>query len=221
MKSISVIKLIKPLSQTLSIIFLIFFLLVSSQNGKAQTLTIFADTMSVENGDTVKIPIKVKDFNQIATLQFGVSWDTSIVEFIKVTVPNNLPSLTPSTNFGPVNMSNGILTFAWFDPTIMGQTLTDNDTIFTIVFKAIGDMGESSEIDVGSQILFIPAEASDGMKILDLNIKDGLVIIYESTPPIIIPSTPIPTLNQWSLLIFGLLVLNLGLLFIRKKEVLA
>jgi len=142
-----------------------------------------------------------------------------IVEFIKVTIPNNLPGLTPSTSFGPVNMSNGLLIFAWFDPTIMGQTLTDNDTIFTIVFKATGDMGESSEIDIGNQIL-IPAEASNSMKILDLNIKDGLVIIYESNPPIINQSTQIPTLNQWGLVIFGLLVLNLGLLFIRKKEVL-
>lgn len=32
------------------------------------------------------------------------------------------------------------------------------------------------------------------------------------------PNTPVPTMSQWGLLIFGLLVLNLGIVFIYKKE---
>lgn len=42
----------------------------------------------------------------------------------------------------------------------------------------------------------------------------GVVIV----DPEAVASAPIPTLSQWGLLVMGLLVLNLGLIFIRKKE---
>ena len=37
---------------------------------------------------------------------------------------------------------------------------------------------------------------------------------------LVAPASPIPTMGEWGLLIFGLLVLNFGVLFIRKKQAL-
>ena len=49
-------------------------------------------------------------------------------------------------------------------------------------------------------------------------IGNGEVLIcYKINTPSITPSV-IPTISQWGLLIFGLLLLNLGIIFVYRKE---
>lgn len=51
-------------------------------------------------------------------------------------------------------------------------------------------------------------------------LSDGAytAIAFAAAPPPIVPQAPIPTMSEWGLLIFGLLILNLGVFFVQRSE---
>ncbi len=61
----------------------------------------------------------------------------------------------------------------------------------------------------GSQLFF----NASGNPVSGNNERNGQVVIAYAAP-----QAPIPTMNQWGLIIFGLLVLNLGLVFVNKQQ---
>ena len=145
-----------------------------------------------------------------------MSWNPAVLEFIELTNLNNLPDLSINNFLLPAMADSGLL-FAWVDNTAQGITLLDETALFTINFKVIGNQGAVTEIDIGDK-LFLQAEAETIFNLLFLNIQKGIVQVKSS--PMIIPEIQtlvIPTFNQWSLLIFGLLVLNVGLVLIHQK----
>lgn len=202
----------------LSILMAIGILFLSSfpQKVNAQTLTVYADSIVADTGEVINLSVRIRDFKDIFTIQFGLSWDTEVLEFIELI---NLASL-PDFRTGYFNIpakGDSILTFAYFDPTISGQTLIDDTPLFTLVFKVVGNQGTESEIDIGKK-KSVDAEASTLSSLVPLNIEKGVVQVRQ--PPVPIPETltpPIPALNQWALLIFGLLVLNFSLVLIYRK----
>lgn len=84
-------------------------------------------------GDTVCLPLRVRDFQQIVSMQFAVSWDSSDLEFIRVDLSG---SDMPIIGFNDLNTTYGDhLRFVWYDLLAMGVSMPDESEIFSICFR--------------------------------------------------------------------------------------
>jgi hypothetical protein len=98
---------------------------------------------SVEAGETVEISLGVTNFQDMLAMQYSLGWDASKLEFQEIVGMNDNISLQP-TNFN-VNDATGSLAFVWFsgEP----KSLADSSYLFTLRFKAIGNVGQNAAMD--------------------------------------------------------------------------
>lgn len=111
-----------------------------------QAVTFSLPLLNAMPGENVCLPVTVEGFNDVASMQFSVSWDPTVLQF--TTVQSFNPSV-PDLNSGLFNTGqagSGILTFSWADFSFTGVTLADGSAIFEICFNVIGDFGESSPV---------------------------------------------------------------------------
>lgn len=206
----------KTISSFTSILFIFGILLLSNfhQKVNAQTLTIYADTLTADKGDTLAVDIKVKDFKEIFALIFAVQWEETVLEFVDL---NNFAALPyfSSLNFNLRQLDIGVTQMAWFDASGLGMDLSDDAILFTLSFKIIGDRGTTSVIEIGDYFSF-KAEATTPTKALSLDLNKGLVQVKSPPPPSVstMAAPVIPTLSQWGIFILGLLILNMALMLI-------
>ena len=143
-------------------------------------------TLSAEAGSTVCLPVTVNDFNAIASLQFSLAWDPTILEFSEVK-NFNLPDLNAG-GFNTTATANGQAAMAWFDNTAQGVTLQDGATLFEICFTVVGTTGANSTVvfaDSPTQ-----REAATSNNTITFTQTDGTVTVGSGTPP---PPPPPPT----------------------------
>ncbi len=136
-------------------------------------------TLSAEAGSTVCLPVTVSDFNGIASLQFSLEWDPTILEFNEVR-NFNLPDLNAGS-FNTTATANGQTAMAWFDNTAQGVTLQDDATLFEICFTVTGTTGANSTVvfsDVPTQ-----REAATASNTITFTQTDGTVTVGTGTPP--------------------------------------
>ncbi len=123
-------------------VILIFALNVGLLNAQSVTFNISKKTTFPDS--TVAVSISVSAFTDVYGAQFTLQWNPDIIAYVS-TGDYNLPGLTAG-NFGANGVTNGMLTFAWDDPVGTGITVDDETTIFTIAFKAVGDIDENTSI---------------------------------------------------------------------------
>lgn len=143
-------------------------------------------TLSAEAGSTVCLPVTVNDFNGIASLQFSLQWDPTVLEFSEVR-NFNLPDLNAGS-FNTTATASGTTAVAWFDNTAQGVTLQDDATLFEICFTVIGTTNENSTIvftDEPTQ-----REAATASNTITFTETNGSVTVGSGTPP---PPPPPPT----------------------------
>jgi PKD repeat protein len=95
-------------------------------------------------GTQVTVPIKVKDFTDIVSVQGTIQFDQTKVTYVSVQ-QFGLPGMN-ATNFGTSNISSGKLTFVWYDGTLAGIDLPDSTVIFSIIYNLIGTNGQVSPL---------------------------------------------------------------------------
>ncbi len=89
------------------------------------------DTTVGGGGNNIQVDMMVSDFTNIASFQYGIEWDTTVMTY--ESVGNfNLDGLTNDA----FNLDDGLLFTAWVDPDISGENLPDNTVIFSIFFSA-------------------------------------------------------------------------------------
>ncbi len=91
-----------------------------------------------QNDNNVTADAMVYNFQDIVSMQFTITWDTTQLEFVSVG-DFNLPGLT-DINFGlpsVVLAGNGHLTFSWWDPVTQGVSVPDCSTMFRIKFISL------------------------------------------------------------------------------------
>lgn len=113
---------------------------------KAQPSFIFP-SLTVDQGSEFNVDLKVTSFEDIIAVQFTMEWDVSVLKFVGV--ENFGITDLDVANFGveEVNTSNGKLTIAWSpDNPVVGVTVLDSTTIFSIVFEAKGEPGASTTL---------------------------------------------------------------------------
>lgn len=113
----------------------------------------------INPNDLVNFHVKVTGFDSIVGMQYVISWDPEVFEFVSVVVYNdNLPELDIE-DFGTTQaLDSGIVRLLWVYSNLLGGvTLPDQTPIFRVRLKAIGAVGSGSEI-IFMQDLLTPFE---------------------------------------------------------------
>jgi len=149
-------------------------------------LTIILDTVLVDcqaANAQVAINLTVRDFINIAGLQFDVKWDSSIIKFDSVGNMEPSLGLTPGMFFGFVPAIGGT-TLKFFGTNISGwPTLPDGSTIFTIYFTLQNPNGQSN-VDFTGTISAASVQGGIPVFIPVVSIH-GFVKSSDLTPPVI------------------------------------
>ncbi|NUQ22437.1 MAG: gliding motility-associated C-terminal domain-containing protein [Saprospiraceae bacterium] len=100
-------------------------------------------------GDNVCIDVLVEDFVNVGSIQWSISWDSTVLQYTGVQAFNpNMPDLSAGIFALPYGPGSGTLTMSWIDASFGGVTLLDGSSLFQICFNVIGVLGESSDITI-------------------------------------------------------------------------
>lgn len=119
--------------------------------------------------------------------------------------------ITSAANFFTAVPCGGVLTTPTFSTGAgTGTQITEVGTsgVYKLEFwRPSGAQAALSVSDGGSPAVVAPAATFQ-----------PICTVAACTPVPVVPVAPIPTMSQWGLMIFGLLVLNLGVFFMFKKD---
>lgn len=118
----------------INIICFIFLLLHQSNKAVAQ-LMLVSPSAVVEIGDTFSVPIKLVNFDTLASFQFSIGWDKNIIEYLN-TEDHYFPNLV-ATSFNKSKIGEGKLGFLWTAPLGQKESFPDNTVIFSLKCRAI------------------------------------------------------------------------------------
>jgi gliding motility-associated-like protein len=100
---------------------------------------IYAVGDTIPSGTDFCIDIKCNDFNDIASMQFSMHFNSSQLTFDTILGFNPaLTDLTYAGNFNTSGSDQGTLTMYWLDPTTNGVTIANAATLFRVCFRATG-----------------------------------------------------------------------------------
>ncbi len=122
-------------------------------------------------GEELDLPIQVTGFTNILGMQFQLEWDSTVLEFIGHS-DYNLLGLGP-LNFGPANPTSS-LKVSWFTFVSNGETLADDETVFVVKFKVIGEHQDSTALSFSTDF---PVELIDINQPLAVTTISGSVVV--------------------------------------------
>lgn len=150
----------------------------------AQTVSLTVPDKLVNPGEWFTISIKASDFDNIASMQYAIIWNPNIIEFQSVTGLNvNMPDFTAISSFNSSFATQGRLrvSWYWFDPmTNSGVSLDDNSTLFNLNFKAVGQMGTNTMLEIADDTTVDPpfvVEIANFNQEVSVDIDNGKVTI--------------------------------------------
>lgn len=115
--------------------------LVSICNINSPTLVVAS--MNADPGDTICLPVTVKDFEEITRMEYTLSWEYNTLKFLGVQ-NLNMAGLTQA-NFNTAQaVSLGIIGFEWLDNN--GLDIPDGTVIFELCFRVMGDPGDCANV---------------------------------------------------------------------------
>ncbi len=157
----------------------------SVQKIEAQVLEVRMDTTSSEMGDTVSLPVTVRNFEGILSAQGSVWFDTSVVSFNSLS-GFGLPSMSAG-NFGTGQSANGILTFSWSHPALQPVTLADDSMIFRIWFVITGVPGDTGAVRFSDSPVFLEFADSNFVTV-PFDTFSGFVAVSDTIIPVFQPA---------------------------------
>ena len=105
-------------------------------------MTFVASNETQLPGEELCVDVLVYLFECVVSAQYSMHFDPTVLEFTEVN-NLNLPGLV-SSQFGTNNTDNGVITFSWLDPNVVGVTMPDSTAIYSVCFNVIGTLGETS-----------------------------------------------------------------------------
>lgn len=154
------------------------FLILSVTGLRAQTVILQAPVIELdENAQFVDVEIKVDSFINVSGLQFSLRWNTDVLEFDEIR-DMNLVGLQLNDNFGLDSVSEGYLTFYWFDPAADGETHPNGYTIFSFRANVVGSLHSGTGIEFSSNPT--PIEISDpDYNVFNYRLNNGFISVGE------------------------------------------
>lgn len=114
------------------------YIMADPPGGVPVTYTMDKDTVA-PNMQTC-VDIKVKNFSQITESEFAMTYDATKLSLITpFTIPVTTMGILPSNFVNTVVGTTGVIKFKWAKAA--GATVSDNTTIFSMCFTAIGTAG--------------------------------------------------------------------------------
>ncbi|MBI4325792.1 MAG: tandem-95 repeat protein, partial [Chloroflexi bacterium] len=133
---------------------------------------------TVAPGKSEAVPVIVRGFTQVTTVQFSLQWDPAVLQFTGVT-DFGLAGLT-ADNFNANNAAAGKLSFSWDDPDRAGVTRPDGAVIFALQFVAIGADGTSTSVQFPDEPT--PREVTVDYAVTSFVAEPGLVEVFNQPP---------------------------------------
>ena len=122
--------------------------MVLSTNAIAQ-LVWTAPILISDSGDVVGVDLSVVGYDSLISSQGTIQFDETILEYSHV--DNFALTSMSSGSFGETEVTDGLLTFSWYESSLVGQGIPDNDVVFTMYFTVIGSSEEVSLIELIDQ----------------------------------------------------------------------
>lgn len=175
--------------RTASLLFLLNFLFLSATFAQP---SVFISEGQFSPGDTYQAEFTVKDFTDLLSMNFSVTWDEDVLEFEGVQgIDNNFVN---ASFYNSTDAANGTMTFEWDTPNPVGLTLADGREIFRISFKVIGSCGKSSLVSIGDEPVEVDVRrVNAGDQNINLFSEDAVIGVC--TLPLII-NAGVGTANQ-------------------------
>lgn len=107
----------------------------------AQTLVFSIPDTTVAPAESVVVPIRVVNFDEIVSVQFSLTWDTDVIAY-EAALSGDLENVA----VGDFQSTNGELRVSWFDVEGQGRTLPDSSIFLYLQFAARGSEGSSSPV---------------------------------------------------------------------------
>jgi hypothetical protein len=117
----------------------LFILINGSSYG---TVTFIMKNYTANPGTQITIPIKVKDFLNVVSIQGTVKFDSTKLSLVSIQ-DYGLPGMV-STDFNTFQPGTGRFTFSWMSGSPSGTSLADSTTVFSMKLNVIGSSGQSS-----------------------------------------------------------------------------
>ena len=171
--------------QVKKIIIIISFLFLGFA-GYGQTVSLILPVTAATCNTTLDVPVKVKNFNQLLSLQFSLGWDTAKLSYGSIISFGPGALNIGSSNFGQTNASAGYLTFSWNDAALAGITLPDSTAMFTVRFFVKGGNGSTGNISIvnaptqieaiGINLTPLPVTVSNGVVNISCGAQTSVVL---------------------------------------------
>ncbi len=94
------------------------------------------EDVNAQTGQQVCLDVTVQNFTNILGMQFSINYDPNVLQFDQIN-NINLAGLTTGASFG--TPAPGVITCTWNDPNVVGLSVGNGTTIFSICFNVIGN----------------------------------------------------------------------------------
>ncbi len=134
--------------------------------------------------DRVTIDVHVFNFDSLVSMQFGIFWDTMIIQYLNYTELN-----LPNSTFITTVVDEGKMALIWTNPNPTnpaGYSIPDNTVIFQLEFDAVGPL--SIPLITFDTILPLNLEIADINGRLDPSeymFMPGTLTVNDNTPPVL------------------------------------
>ncbi len=122
------------------LLFALAFFLLGAPASYGQT-TLLIPNVQAQRGDTISIPVQVINFQKVVSLQFTLSWDTTVLEFLRIK-----ENLLPKLDENDYNTQNDRLLLLWVDESLSGIDIVDSSNVLTMDFVVTGEAGSISNL---------------------------------------------------------------------------
>ena len=152
------------------------------QSTLAQDLILTMPQKLVMVDDTLSVDVLTLDFDSIASTQFSMHWDTSIIHYTGFKIED-----LDLVAVGDTDAADGTIRVSWFDIEGLGETLADGQVFLSLQFQAVGVVGDISPVSIDGDPLAIQVfKATPEPFVFDpigLTIEEGSVEIIDQEVP--------------------------------------
>jgi hypothetical protein len=134
---------------------------------------LYIENQNVSEEATIQVPVRVKNFTDIAGFQFGLQWDASVLRYIEINPANGGLDVNKGENM----TAEGKLNINWTEPDAGVSTLEDDGILFNISFEVLGGVGSNTNVDIYSSPT-TPVEIYTGeLEVADHSLQGGVISV--------------------------------------------
>ncbi len=120
---------------------------------RRNTFSLYANPLQIKKGEIGCMPVTTDHFEDIFSMMYAIHYDPNVLEAVAIQ-KYNLPIdslLLPLSDWFNVKNDLGTILTVWMDVTNRGHSVNNSTVLYEVCFKAIGDEGSFSAIDINGE----------------------------------------------------------------------